>query len=132
MTYGEQPIRFHTNTTLTNIPAIEIAGTGTRLVTVNNPLVLNSTLTCGDINSTGTLGVKVLNSEGGTAVKIFDAGIIQFYSDVIVDGKLSVSGTLSGYSPYWAACRVDGTATVLTIKIRKGTTGSKITCQRKS
>ena len=59
MTHGPQPIRLRTDTNTTGDTAIEISGTGERMVTIYNPLVLSSSLTCGDIKSTGTPGVKI-------------------------------------------------------------------------
>ena len=62
-------------------PSIEIAGTGTKAVTISAPLILTSTLT--------------------------------------------------GYSPYWAACKIDGTTNPPTILTRKGDKGGEITCVKK-
>ena len=73
-------------------------------------LLVNGILTCGDIKSTGTPGVKILKSDGGIAVKIFDAGVTQFYSNVTADANVSVGGnlTVSGFYPIkpYVACFV--------------------------
>ena len=42
-----------------------------------------------------------MKSDGGIALKMFDAGLAQFYSNVIADANLTVYGHLS-YKPYVA------------------------------
>ena len=90
-THGPQPMCFHTD----NVPAIEISGTGEGNIYIYNPVVLSSSLTCGDIKSTGTPGVNILKSDGSTAVKVYDSGTTQFTSNVIMDGNLSVTGSIN-------------------------------------
>ena len=47
---------------------------------------------------------------------------------------MSLSGSLSGYSPFWVAGRIDGSVAgaVPTVVTRKGDKGSQITCVRKT
>ena len=54
--------------------------------------------------------------------------------NLTVTGTVTIKGSLSGYSPYWAACKIDGSVAgaVPTILTRKGDKGSEITCVRKS
>ena len=79
----------------TNDVSVGGALTVAQMATFSEAVVLNTTLTCGDIKSTGTPGVKILKSDGKVALIIYDAGIAQFYSNVIVDGGLTVKGTVS-------------------------------------
>jgi hypothetical protein len=93
--------------------------TTTRDLAVNGYATVSGLLTatnilCNDLKSSGTPGVKILKSDGGVALEIFDAGTAQFYSNVIADANLTVYGTLSTTSffpikPY-AALYVQGNA----------------------
>ena len=116
-----------------NVPAIEISGTGARTVTVNNPVVLNSSITCGDIKSTGTPGVKILKSDGGIAVKVYDSGTTQFYSNVIMDWTLSVTGNVNlkmflPLKPWFGFLVLTDTAGVVTISKHIGYNTTGISC----
>ena len=70
--------------TCTNLTAEgNLAVSGTSIF--YSPLNVTSTLTCGDVKSSGAQGVTILKSDGGTAVKVYDSGTSQFFSNVIAD-----------------------------------------------
>jgi hypothetical protein len=75
--------------------------------TVSGVLTAGQTILCNDLKSSGA-GVKILKSDGGTALKIFDSGTAQFYSNVIADANLTVYGELSATKgPWFCAGRVN-------------------------
>ena len=78
----------------------------------------------GNINTIGCMASASSSTTGNATVG----------GNLTVSGNLSVLGSLSGYSPYWAACKIDGSVAgaVPTILKRKGDKGSEITCVRKS
>ena len=79
--------------------SIQISGTGSKNVFINAPLLVNSVMTCENIKSIGTPGIKFLKSDGTNALRIYDNGISQFSSNVIVDGSLTV-GSFFANKPY--------------------------------
>ena len=75
--------------------------------TVSGLLTAGQTILCNDLKSSGA-GVKILKSDGGIALKIFDSGTAQFYSNVIADANLTVYGELSATKgPWYCAGRVN-------------------------
>ena len=79
--------------------------------TVSGLLTAGQTILCNDLKSSGA-GVKILKSDGGIALKIFDSGTAQFYSNVIADANLTVYGELSATKgPWFCAGRVNTAAT---------------------
>ena len=69
-----------------------------------------------------------------TSASSSTAGNATVGGNLTVTGNVTINGSLSGYSPYWAACKIDGSvaSAVPTILKRKGDKGSEITCVRKS
>ena len=74
--------------------------------TVSGLLTAGQTIVCNVLKSSGQGGVNILKSDGGIAVKVFDAGVAQFYSNVIADANVTVGGdlTVSGYLNYKPYC----------------------------
>ena len=87
--------------------------------TVSGLLTTGQTVLCNDLKSSGTGGVKILKSDGGIALQMFDSGTVKFWSNVIVDGNLTVSGTTSFANPYWVAVVINFVGGVPTI-VRNG------------
>ena len=75
-------------------------------------------------------GLKIRTSTDSDIVKFWDSGVTQTYGDLNVGGNLSLSGSLTGYSPFWAAGRIDGTTSTPTVVTRKGDKEAEITCVR--
>ena len=111
---------------------------------ITGSLYVTGNVTTTVLKSTGTGGVKIRTSANTDIVKFFDSGTSLFYTDISVTGtttltgdvsvgNLSLSGSLSGYSPFWVAGKIDGSVAgaVPTVVTRKGDKGSQITCVRK-
>jgi predicted acyltransferase (DUF342 family) len=113
-------------------------------VTVNDNLEV-----IGDLVASGAFLVDTMRTSEANLISIDDnvtisgalvaassstTGNVTVGGNLTVSGNLSVLGSLSGYSPYWAACKIDGSVAgaVPTILTRKGDKGSQITCVRKS
>ena len=116
-------------------------------LTVNDGLVVNETLTVDTITQRlanevtvscdlalgGTLLVGTIDTSFANQITVKDnvvIGTTTTNKNLTVYGNLSLSGSLSGYSPFWAAARIDGTISTPTVVTRKGDKGSQITCVR--
>ena len=80
-------------------------------LSVSTTSTFTGRITCGDIAPLGTGGIKLLKLDGTPAIKIFDTGAAQFYSNVTTDGNLTVAGELSAAKgPWFCAGRVNTAA----------------------
>ena len=79
-------------------------------------------------------GVIIQNVDGTEIAKFHNTTAVRLNGDTTILGNLSISGSLSGYSPFWVAGRIDGSiaGAVPTVVTRKGDYGSQITCTRAS
>ena len=79
-------------------------------------------------------GVIIQNVDGTEIAKFHNTTAVRLNGDATILGNLSISGSLSGYSPFWAAGEIDGSiaGAVPTVVTRKGDYGSQITCTRAS
>ena len=76
--------------------------TATGSATVSGDLTASSgSITASILKTSGTPGLKIRTSANSDIVKFLDTGITQTYGDLNVGGNLSLSGSLSGYSPFW-------------------------------
>ena len=82
----------------------------------------------------GSQGIQGLTGATGATGPAPDTSLFAPLANPTFTGTVTINGSLSGYSPYWAACKIDGSVAgaVPTILTSKGDKGSQITCVRKS
>ena len=84
--------------------------------------------------NTSNDSVAISNTDGTAIATFYNTTAIQLNGNTTILWNLSLSGSLSGYSPFWVAGRIDGSVAgaVPTVVTRKGDYGSQITCTRPS